>query len=210
VQHSGPLWQFVVDAMDGLCRERPEHLQTALAIHACLSEVVEVVHEHFSVVLSESFKIAICADGRQITYLDDSSVFAERTRCLMVSCCPGKASFNASKSETRRAFPVHTLLARPTRSLMSDLMGRPGSLQYCNIEAFHEVAGRSFNVRVVPIEDPAQPPATFTAFVSITHFLLAVPTYSKLQASIEDAYALAFSLHFGFVSKHLEVIAGLL
>jgi hypothetical protein len=93
---------------------------------------------------------------------------------------------------------------------MSGLMGRPGSLQYCNIAAFHDVAGRSFHVRVVPIEGPDQPAAMFTAFVSITHCLVEVPMYSKLQASIEDAYALAFSLQFGFVSKHLEVIAGFL
>ena len=122
----------------------------------------------------------------------------------MFSCSSGKVNFKASKSETRRAFPVHMLQARPTRSLMSGLMGRPSSLQYCNKAAFHEVAGRSFHVRVVPIEGPDQPAATFTAFVSTTHCLVAVPMYSKLRALIEDSYDFASSLQLGLVSKHLE------
>jgi hypothetical protein len=141
-----------------------------------------------------------------MTYREDSFPLSAPKSCLMISCSLGKADIKASRSDTRRALPVQMLFSRPTRLCMSGAMFRSGRAQYSNMTPFHVVAGRSFHVLLVPMEDPDHPTARFTAFVSTVHCLGEVPTYSNLHASVESWRDFASSLQPGLVRKHPETM----
>ena len=101
---------------------------------------------------------------------------------------------------------ISPIVQKPLQGSMSGAMSRAGRAQYSNMAPFHVVAGRSFHVLLVPIEDPDHPTARFTAFVSTVHCLDRVPTYSNLHASIESWCDFASSLQPWLVRKHPETM----